>query len=75
MGQPQPQPEPTVIPDWEREYLEQEAADPADARTMERAAQIIAERSTKPGSISTRVLIKVLTRQAAAIRRERRPAP
>jgi hypothetical protein len=46
-------------------------ADLADAVTLERAAGIIAERSTKPDGISTRVLIKLLTRQAAVIRRER----
>jgi len=43
---------------------------PADAVTLERAAQIIAERSTKPDSVATRALVKVLNRQAAIIRRE-----
>ena len=43
---------------------------PADARTLERAAQIIAERSTKPDSVATRALVKVLRKQAEVIRRE-----
>ena len=41
-----------------------------DAFTLERAAQIITERSTKPDSVATRVLVKVLRKQAAVIRRE-----
>ena len=41
-----------------------------DAFTLERAAQIIAERSTKPDSVATRALIKVLRQQAEVIRRE-----
>lgn len=41
-----------------------------DALTLERAAQIITSRSTKPGSIATRSLVKVLLNQAAVIRRE-----
>jgi hypothetical protein len=41
-----------------------------DAFTLERAAQIIAGRSTKPDSVATRALIKVLRKQAGVIRRE-----
>ena len=43
---------------------------PTDAAILEHAARIIAERSTRPDSIATRVLVRVLTRQAAIIRRE-----
>lgn len=43
---------------------------PADAVILERAAQIIAERSAKPNSVATRVMVKVLTRQVAVCRRE-----
>ena len=45
----------------------------ADALTLERAAQIIAERSTKPDAVATRAMVKVLNRQAAIIRREMGP--
>jgi hypothetical protein len=41
-----------------------------DPEVLERAAQIILLRSTKPGSITTRALVKVLRDQAVAIRRE-----
>ena len=41
-----------------------------DADVMDRAAEIILKRSTKPDSISTQTLCKVLRRQAAKIRSE-----
>jgi hypothetical protein len=43
---------------------------PVDCAVLERAAVIITERSTKPDSITTRALVKVLRRQAAVIRAE-----
>lgn len=68
-------------PDWAdfRRQLEDAATmagNPDDALVLESAARIIIKRSAKPDSIATRVMVKVLTRQAAAIRREHaNPSP
>ena len=57
---------------WSRAYIRERYGDvPDDAVTMERAAEIIAERSTKPNSVATRAMVRVLRRQAEVIRRER----